>query len=251
MNLNPTKRFSNRVENYIKYRPNYPPAIIDFLHTTCQLTPTSVIADLGSGTGLLSELFLAYGCPVFGVEPNPDMRLASEDFLKPYPNFTSLAAQAETTTLPANSVEFITAGQSFHWFDPQPAYLEFKRILKPHGWIVLIWNERQTHTPLLIAYEQLLNHYAPEYETVYHRHIDDNALTDLLGPKLKRTSFDNHQLFDFAALKGRLLSSSYTPLAGQANYKAMISALEEIFQANQEHGQIRFEYATQVYYCQV
>ena len=249
---NPTERFSNRVENYVKYRPEYPSVVLDLLVSECQLTPVSVIADIGSGTGLLAKLFLKYGNPVFGVEPNEKMRTAAEELLKEYPNFRSIAGTAETTSLPANCAHFITVGQAFHWFKSADAYAEFTRILKLDGWVVLIWNERQSDTtPFLKAYEQLLRRYATEYKAVTHKQSTGDKVKALFGEGLQEKTFANSQIFDFEGLKGRLLSSSYAPLAGHPNYEAMLTELQAIFQAYQTDGTIEFKYTTRVYYCQL
>jgi SAM-dependent methyltransferase len=247
----PTERFSNRVDNYIKYRPGYPQDVIELLAANCHLTPASVVADLGSGTGLLAKLFLDNGNRVFGVEPNREMRTAGERLLGDYPNFTSIAATAETTTLPDNSVDFVTAGQSFHWFKPDAAYAEFQRILRPRGWVVLVWNTRQADTtPFLAAYEQLLERYALDYKSVFHQNVGDQ-LTTLFGAGLKVATFANAQSFDFEGVKGRLLSSSYAPLAGHPNHQPMLAELQAIFQAHQVGGRIEFRYTTRVSYCQL
>ncbi len=243
--LSPTERFSTRAENYARYRPGYPPVIIDLLRAECQLTPASIIADIGSGTGLLATLFLSNGNRVFGVEPNREMRRTGEHFLKDYPNFTSIAATAEATTLTDGSIDFVTAGQSFHWFNPDATRIEFARILKPHGWIVLVWNERQINaTPFLEAYEQLLQNFVPDYAATQHRNFDPQVL----GIEMKVSYFKNSQLFDFGGLKGRLLSSSYAPEAGQPHHEAMLAELWRIFQIHQENGAVSFEYTTEVYY---
>ena len=134
----PTKRFSNRVENYRKYRPRYPKAIIPLLEQECGLTHDARIADIGSGTGLLAELFLEHGNRVFGIEPNLEMRAAGDKLLAKYPNFSSTDATAEATTLADSSVDFVTVGQAFHWFDRDRAGKEFERILKDGGWVVII-----------------------------------------------------------------------------------------------------------------
>jgi ubiquinone/menaquinone biosynthesis C-methylase UbiE len=169
----PTQRFSSRVINYVKYRPSYPAAIIDLLVAECELTPDSIVADVGSGTGLLSELFLKAGNRVLGIEPNREMREAGEQLLRGYERFSSIDATAEATTLPAHSVDFITAGQAFHWFDQARVSTEFVRILRSQGRIVLIWNERRIDsTPFLRAYEQLLRTYSTDYAEVDHKLID-------------------------------------------------------------------------------
>lgn len=249
-NRSPTQRFSNRVENYLKYRPGYPAAIIDLLERDCQLTSASVIADIGSGTGLLAKRFLANGNTVFGIEPNPEMRAAGETLLQDYPHFMSIDAAAEATTLATESVDFVTAGQAFHWFDAALTQPEFRRILKPHGWIVLVWNERQKDDPFQAAYEQLVQRHSPEYKAVRHQRIDEPALKAWLGPGMRLAVLDNDQHLDFAGIKGRLLSSSYAPLAGEAGHQAMIEELEAIYQQYQQHGRVRFTYQTKVYYNQ-
>src|SRR4030095_5976457 len=139
----PLTRFSNRSDNYAKFRPGYPAGVIEILRSECGLTKTSVIADVGSGTGILSELFLRNGNSVLGIEPNADMRRVAEALLGSYDEFRSINATAEATTLQSEIVDFITAGQAFHWFDRAAAKREFARILTPEGWVVLIWNERR------------------------------------------------------------------------------------------------------------
>src|SRR5580658_4404950 len=142
MGLDPTRRFSSRVEAYARYRPSYPRETLALLERECGLTPVSKIADIGSGTGLLARLFLDFGCEVTGVEPNPEMRVTGERMLLDKPRFHSVDGRAEATGLLAGSVDFVTAGQAFHWFEPAAARAEFQRILKTVGWVVLVWNER-------------------------------------------------------------------------------------------------------------
>jgi SAM-dependent methyltransferase len=248
-----TQRFSSRVENYIKYRPGYPSEIIEALRSECGLTSGSIVADVGSGTGILTEMFLRNGNLVYGIEPNREMREAAERLLKGYPRFHSVAAQTEETTLDDASVDFITAGQAFHWFDRAKARTEFARILKPQGWVALIWNERvTTTTSFLVAYEQLLKDYSIDYEQVDHRRIDDDVIHDFFGSdQCRLKQFENVQVFDYEGVKGRLLSSSYAPEEGHPNYEPMLTELERIFQAYQDEGKVVFEYLTQMYYGQL
>lgn len=247
-----TKRFSSRVENYVRYRPGYPGAIIDLLKSECGLTPKSLIADLGSGTGKLAELFLSNGNPVIGVEPNREMREAGDRLLKPFPNFTSIATTAEDTTLPAACADFITAGQAFHWFDRTRSHAEFSRILKPHGWIVLIWNDRQTQSStFLTEYEKLLHTYATDYSKVDHKEIDDEVVRQFFGFAPPKKIFPSSQRFDCEGLKGRLLSSSYAPEPGQPHHAEMIRDLEKLFATHQNSGHVEFVYDTVVYYARL
>ena len=250
--LAPTQRFSSRVENYIRYRPGYPVEVMELLQSECGLNPESVVADIGSGTGKLTELLLQSGSRVFGVEPNQEMREAGERLLKSNLRFTSVAATAEATTLPDKCADLIVAGQAFHWFDRERCRAEFLRILKPVGWVALIWNDRRTDsTPFLVAYEALLREFATDYEQVNHRNIDAEMLRQFFRaePKLKKFLYVQH--FDFAGLKGRLLSSSYAPELGQPKYDAMKARLRQIFDAHQKGGQVAFNYDTLVYYGQL
>ena len=246
----PTRRFSSRVDDYIKHRPGYPPAIIELLQQKCGLTPASVIADVGSGTGIWSKSLLEGGARVFAVEPNREMREAAERLLKNFGGFTSVAATAEATTLPDQSVDLVTAAQAFHWFDRGKTRAEFARILKPGGWIALLWNDRRSDsTPFLRAYEQLLRVHATDYAQVDHKHMDDSVIGSFFAPAAFQLEvFENQQSFDLAGLKGRLLSSSYAPEAGHPKHEAMIRELESIYAAHQRNGQVVFEYDTKVYF---
>src|SRR5438445_416413 len=230
----PTKRFSNRVGNYIKYRPDYSGAIIDLLMEECGLTQQSIIADVGSGTGILSELFLKNGNRVFGVEPNREMREAGERILADYSKFKSVEGSAESTSLLDKSVDFITAAQAFHWFDGERSRTEFARILKTHGWIILLWNERRTDsTPFLRDYEDLLLAYGTDYKEVRHENVYENITAFFAPQPFKLQSFENKQVFDYEGLKGRLVSSSYVPAPGQPHCAEMLDALQILFQLNQ------------------
>ena len=250
--LDPTKRFSNRVENYIKYRPSYPPAVISLLESECGLTPASVIADVGSGTGILSELFLKHGNRVFGVEPNREMRAASDKLMARYPKFSSIDATAESTTLVNASVDFTTAGQAFHWFDRGKARAEFERILKPRGWVVLMWNGFRVETsPLNNAYQQLVLKYGTDCQEVRREVIDSDVESFYAPGACQCARFEFQQGFDFQGLKGRLLSSSYAPEPDHPTYQPMLLELQEIFDANQKDGKIVFHNETELYYGQL
>ena len=250
--LDPTKRFSNRVENYLKYRPTYPPAIIPLLESECGLTSQSLIADLGSGTGLLTELFLKNGNSVFGVEPNLEMRVAGEKVLARYPKFSSVIGAAEATTLPAHSVDFVMAAQAFHWFNREEARVEFVRILKPGGWVVVAWNGYRIETsPLMAAYQDLVVRYGTDYSEV-RREVIGCDVEEFYAPGVcKCARFEFQQIFSFEGLKGRLLSASYAPEPGHPNYELMLRDLRQVFDANQNDGKVVFDYETELYYGQL
>ena len=245
----PTQRFSSRVDNYVRYRPGYPAEVLALLEEQCGLTPNTVVADIASGTGLWTRLLLENGNPVFGVEPNRDMRNAGEEFLRAYPRFTSVAGAAEATTLPDRSVDIVTAAQAAHWFDPPRARREFVRILQPGGWTVLLWNERLTgSTPFLRAYEQLLLDFGTDYKEVRHERTTAEIRGFFAPSTYQEAVFKYRQEFDYEGLEGRLLSSSYTPQPGHAKYAPMLQALRGIFDQHQRSGQVHFDYDTRVFY---
>ncbi|MDZ4405394.1 class I SAM-dependent methyltransferase [Prosthecobacter sp.] len=244
----PEQRFSDRVENYVRYRPRYPQEITTMLQRESGLTPQSVIADIGSGTGISAELFLRAGCTVHAVEPNREMREAAERLLSHHGGFHSVNGSAQATTLPDHSVDLIVAAQAFHWFNTPETRVEFTRILKPAGQVALIWNERKLDaTPFLRAYEQLLLTFATDYTKVRHENTDAGELRCFFIGPYATHAFANEQHFDFEGLKGRLLSSSYAPAEGQSRHDEMIVELRHIFDAHQTSGQVCFEYDTRLH----
>jgi ubiquinone/menaquinone biosynthesis C-methylase UbiE len=246
------ERFSNRVENYAKYRPNYPKEVLDVFRDEMKLEKSSVVADVGSGTGISARLFLENGSTVFGVEPNEAMRAAAEKFLKDFPNFKSVDGTAENTTLPANSVDFVIAAQAFHWFDKEKTRAEFERILKDKGFIALIWNERQLDsTAFLREYENFLIEFGTDYEKVRHDNIDKKILEKFFQTNFSTKTFLNAQTLDFAGLKGRALSSSYMPAEADLRFEPMVIELERIFDKYAENGKIQILYDTNVHYSQI
>jgi SAM-dependent methyltransferase len=247
--LRPTERFSDRVADYVRYRPTYPPELLDCLRRRCRLTPQWVVADIGSGTGLLTKIFLENGNRVFAVEPNAAMRVAGEEFLRGFAQLISREGRAEATGLEPRSVNLVAAGQAFHWFDRPRARAEFERILKPGGWVALVWNERLTSTPFLADYEQLLHRYSGDYARVDHRNIGEEALAEFFHPgHFRQEVFFIRQQFDWAGVQGRWLSSSYVPASGQPGHEQMRAELEAIFRRYQQDGLVDWEYKTRVYY---
>src|ERR1700745_3190094 len=239
---NATSRFSDRVEHYVRYPPGYPPQVLQALKAECGLAPGHVVADIASGTGIWSRMLLENGNPVFGVEPNAEMRQAGERLLAGFPNFTRVAGTAEVTPLPDASVDFVTAAQAAHWFDRERARREFGRILKPGGWLVLLWNERLTDsTAFLRDYEQLLLTFGTDYEDVRHERTTD-AVNEFFDPApYKEHVFPMRQEFDYAGLEGRLLSSSYAPGPEHPQHAPMLRELGRIFEECAVEGQVSFE----------
>jgi SAM-dependent methyltransferase len=245
-----TQRFTSRADNYAKYRPTYAPAVLDLLRRQCGLTPESVIADVGSGTGISTAMFLQNGNRVFAVEPNDAMRVYAEERLGSNPRFTSIAARSEATTLPAASVDQIVAGQAFHWFEPEATRAEFMRILRPSGWVALMWNSRQDDaSPFAQGYETLLKQYSLDYQQVHHRNVGDAALDDFFGVGAwRRAAFDNPQTRDWEGLSGGLQSGSYTPEPGHPNYVPLMEGLRRLFDAHHVDGRVVLPTVTEVFF---
>ena len=246
----PTGRFTDRVDDYARYRPSYPPELLEVLRDEMGLRSEHVVADVGSGTGILTELLLANGNRVFAIEPNRAMAAAAEQKLGAHPRFRSVDGRAESTGLASGQVDFVVAAQAFHWFDPARAGEELRRILKPQGWAALVWNIRRVDTTAFLReYEAFLRRWGTDYNEVSARYQEEAALRTFFGPGGYRSRrFDYRQEFDLAGLRGRLLSSSYTPAAGDPRREPMLEALAALFEAHEKGGRVAFEYDTWVYY---
>ena len=246
------ERFSNRVANYVKYRPGYPGGVLQLFRDEMGLHPDSVIADIGSGTGISARLFLENGNTVYGIEPNASMREAAEEFLEDFDHFQSIDGTAENTSLPDDLVDFVIAAQAFHWFAPDASRDEFKRILLPGGYIALIWNERQLDsTEFLREYEKLLLTYANDYEKVRHENVTEEVLEGFFRQPFRQQTFENVQVLDLDGLKGRLLSASYMPTEESPTFEPMNAELTSLFAKYAERGRIELLYDTKVFFTQV
>lgn len=249
-----TTRFSDRVEDYLKARPSYPREIVELLERKCGLTHGSTLVDVGCGTGLLARLFCGYGCHVIGVEPNAAMREAGQRCLSGYPNFQMVDGKAESIPLPATSVDFITAGQAFHWFNHDEARHEFLRVLRPNGWTALIWNDRQfSGSRFAEEYEDLLVRFGTDYAVVHQRGVATlDALERFFGNSAFATEkFPHAQRLDHGSFVARVLSASYMPGPGHGNHAAMMQEVERIFRENAGDGAVAMNYTASVYFGQM
>jgi ubiquinone/menaquinone biosynthesis C-methylase UbiE len=245
--LNPTGRFSDRVGNYVKYRPSYPAELVPFLESSLGLKKGQQVADIGSGTGIFTELLLLKGYPVTGVEPNEAMRQAAEQRLGGYDRYYSQNGRAEETGLLDQSVNLITVAQAFHWMEPAATRKEFMRILKPGGHIALVWNLRLTHTAFLQAYEDMTRAFGQPYESASR--INEAEISAFFHPmEMRIQTYSNIRLLDFEALQGLVLSASYMPMEGDPRHEEMIARLEELFAIHKENGLVKMEYETKLYY---
>ncbi len=243
--MDPTERFSDRVRDYVRYRPRYPAGLIPLLKEQTGLKPGWTIADIGSGTGFSAEPFVQNGNVVFGIEPNDAMREAAEQLFAGKARFISVKGTAENTTLEGNAAELVIAGQAFHWFDLERARAEFRRILKSPQWTALFWNTRRTEaSPFMQAYEDLLLHHGTDYHQVRH---DRTEVPDRFFAKApSRFVLPYGQSLDYDGIRGRLLSSSYTPPEGDPRREPMLAELRRIFDTHALGGTVRLDYNTEI-----
>lgn len=248
----PKMRFSDRVADYVRWRPDYPEDVVDIVAEVTGLTSPWDVADLGSGTGLSSTPFLRHGNRVFGIEPNDAMRWAAEKLLADRPGFVSVAGSAESTGLSDRSVDLVIAGQAFHWFDPSATRDECRRVLRKPGWALVMWNMRRTDADAFArGYEALLQRWGTDYTKVRHRRIAPEELHTFFGAAPVERVMDNEQVFDFEGLQGRNLSSSYVPASGHPDHEPMMEDLRVLYEENAEDGLVRFHYDTQLFMGQL
>lgn len=253
MKTDPTRRFTDRVENYVRYRPGYPTDVIDFLNERCGLTQKSVIADLGSGTGIFAKLLADQGYTVYGVEPNDEMRRAAERQLRDG-TFISVCGTAEHTRLSPRLVDLVVSAQAFHWFNPETTRQECKRILKrDNDFVALIWNNRLTDSDAFArAYERLLADKATDYKDVNHQHLKGVHFASFFRDgEYSLTRFPNHQTLDFQGLTGRAFSSSYVPAQDSEAGSEFKLLLHELFNAHAVDNAVTIRYETEVYLGEV
>jgi ubiquinone/menaquinone biosynthesis C-methylase UbiE len=246
--IDPKKRFSDRVEHYIKYRPHYPTACIAYLKEHHGFHEQKVVVDIGSGTGISTELFLRNGNKVFGVEPNKAMREAGERMLAQYKQFVSVEGTAEATTLPKCMTDVVVAGQAFHWFDRVKAKREFQRIANEGAIAVVMWNDRTDATPFMRSYEALIQEFAIDYREVDHKNIAAQSIQEFFGQgQMQKTAFSHQRMLDLEGIKGLLLSASYMPNASHPAFSRMMSDVESLFAKYQRSGVVRVGYLTRMY----
>ncbi|HET6432414.1 class I SAM-dependent methyltransferase [Dyella sp.] len=247
--LHATDRFSDRVADYVRYRPDYPAALLDWLKNEHGVDGSWDVADVGAGTGISAKLFLDAGHRVVAVEPNAPMRAAAEQWLGSNPAFHARDGRADATGLAGASIDLIVVAQAFHWFAEVATRREFARILRPGGLAVIVWNTRRLDgTPFLEGYEALLQHYGTDYTRVAERYADEPRMRAWFGAGFRGAArFDHGQRLDFDALKGRLMSSSYAPAPGHPQHAPMLAALRELFEATAVNRRIDFTYDTRAY----
>ncbi|MBI3859512.1 MAG: ankyrin repeat domain-containing protein [Thaumarchaeota archaeon] len=241
------RRFEGRADAYSKYRPKYPRGVVDSLAEVLGFDPGWVVADVGSGTGILSEVLLGNGNKVYCVEPNKDMRRAAEESLKGYiPMFVSVAGRAEATGLDAGSVDLVTVGQALHWFDPKGARREFKRILRSQGSVAVVYNHRRSESQAEKAYSDVIEKF--ERGRAEIPDVDDEYVADFLKNKgFKKFVIANSQSLDADGVLGRLASASYMPSPGSPEWVGVGEAVRNMFGEHGKDGVVTLRYDTLVY----
>ncbi|MCA9960693.1 MAG: methyltransferase domain-containing protein [Anaerolineales bacterium] len=239
--------FGPRVGYYMQARPDYPAAVAACLRDVYGLTETAVIADIGCGTGKLARLFLENGNPVYGVEPDAEMRAASQAYLRDFAQFTAVNGTAEATNLPTAGIDFVVAGQAAHWFERTGAEAEFRRICRPGGKIALVWNQRQRETPIVREFDAILHTFRQPTPHLRRANAVPADVMALAGPQARLHTFLMVQELDFDALVARMLSISFVPLPGEAGHEALLAKLQQFFADFAENGRIRLPYTTELY----
>ncbi len=245
----PTRRFTGLADAYARHRPTYPGAAVDFILERCGLGPRSVLVDVGCGTGISSRLFAARGLRVIGVEPNAEMRAQA----RAEPSREGAAVpeyrdgRAEATGLPTASADAVLAAQAFHWFDPARTLPEFHRVLRPGGWVVLLWNTRDDADPFTAAYGRLVWTLT---DRPTEREIREDSATVLRRAPLFEAAdpvlFPNEQRLDEEGLLGRAFSASYAPKE-PTRREAYAAALRGLFAQWARDGSVVLTYRTEVH----
>jgi SAM-dependent methyltransferase len=226
-----TEKFTGKAAKYVKYRPDYPKEFIEYLYGDIGFSPGSIIADIGSGTGILSKQLLEKGSQVIGVEPNMNMRQSAEKLLSSFPNFRSVNGTAENTALLKKSVDFITVAQAFHWFDAEKFKQECRRVLKPNGKVVLVWNSRVTNSELVMENGELCRRLCLNFKGFSggQEENPESFASFFKASICDYKVFKNDLSFTKESFIGRNLSASYAPKESDSNYQVFVDELSVLF----------------------
>ncbi|WP_353128221.1 class I SAM-dependent methyltransferase [Parapedobacter pyrenivorans] len=248
MQQDSVRRFSFRAENYDKFRPNYPEALIDFLQASIPIQADHVIADIAAGTGIFTEQVAAWGNQVYVVEPNPYMRQIAIRRLAGFERCIFQDGTAESTGLPDHSVDVIVSAQAFHWFDPVKAKAEFRRVGRNAPQVAIVWNLRNTDSPFEVEYERFIRTYAVDYLNVSQRKMSTEDVLSFFAPVIPAYRVFGHVDFlTYEQLRGRTLSYSFMPDESSPILPEVLASLTVLFDAHQESGEVRLSYKTRLF----
>ena len=239
-------RFDGKGELYAKARPNYTAALFEYLKADPVLPAGSVFADVGAGTGIFSAQLLDCGYKVFAVEPNADMRRKAEEALSQREGFTSVDGDDAAMGLPDRSVDVVTAAQAFHWFDAAAFQRECRRVLKPGGKVILVYNSRDKAAPCTRALAELYRRYNPEFHEFSNGMTHEKCLVFYKdGCEVFRA--DNTQTYDRQGWLDRTLSSSYSLKEGDAGFTEYRQEIDRLFDRYSADGRIAVPTETVAY----
>lgn len=242
---NPIGRFSGLAQTYARHRPTYPEAALALIDRTAGLLPGDLVIDVGCGTGISSRLMAARGYRVIGVEPNADMRAQAEE-AGGVGDIEYRAGTAEETHLPDGCAALVLAAQAFHWFDAPRALAEFHRVLRPGGFVALVWNERDERDPFTHEYGELIRAIPGATALEGSRMGAGKVLFQTpLFEGVTSQEFTHEQVLDEEGLLGRAHSASYVPSAGP-QAEALDQGLRALFSRSQKDGAVRMRYVTSV-----
>jgi SAM-dependent methyltransferase len=247
--MGPTRLFSELAQLYAQHRPDYPAAALDLVVSRAGLGPGQLLVDVGSGTGISSRLFAARGVPVLGIEPNDSMRAKAEAEPAPpgAPSPRYQAGRGEATGLPDGVAAAAICAQAFHWFDAPVALAEFRRVLRPGGWVALLWNERDERDPFTGAYGDVVRTLPESREVEGPRAVAGQALLDSpLFEAAERLPFSHEQLLTEEGLLGRTFSASWAPKEPE-RAEPFAEAVRAVFAQFQRDGRVVMRYETTVY----
>jgi len=243
-------KFDGMGKIYASFRPSYPRAFMEYLRGGVGIRESCAVADIGSGTGILTRQLLESGVQVFAVEPNADMRAVAEADLRGFGGFVSVNGTAESTTLAAHSVGFVTAAQAFHWFDSKRFKAECARIMKPRGKVVLVWNSRDAESALVRENDAINKKYCPDFKGFsggMRGAENEDDFADFFEGAYETKIFSNDTSCGEQGFIGRNLSASYAPKESDADYQAYVAELRALFAKYSKNGTLRTPNFTRSY----
>ena len=231
-----TGKFTGKGAVYAAARPRYAEGLLEYLASKERLEPGALVADVGSGTGIFSEQLLDAGLRVIGVEPNADMRAQAEHALCGRKGYRSVCGTADAMGLPDDSVDCVTAAQAFHWFDAEAFKRECRRVLKPGGFVAIVYNMREVESPYMQAFAQLTRRFCPAFKG-FSNGLDEAELPSFFDGPCDVRWWANPQLLTREAFVARALSSSRALREDDASYLQYLEELNALFDQFAEERQ--------------
>ena len=244
-----TNKFDSKGNIYSKARPSYPDVLFGYLLAERVIGKDTVAADIGSGTGIFTIALSQFVKSIFAVEPIDDMRRKAEEKYISELNITSINATAENTSLPDCSVDLVTVAQAFHWFDRGLFKNECKRILKPNGKVVLVWNDRDIESDIIKDNFAVNKKYCKDFKGSSNGiDFSKDAFSDFFSGEFELVEFCNNLVYTREDFIARNLSSSYAPKENDPIYDDYIKSITDVFEKHQTNGTVNHPYITRCYF---